>query len=57
MNRIGREKGDVYMYAYISDKIKYKLRKDICNANSNYEACFIEIECNNAKKHSSWGCV
>ena len=34
---------------YISDKIKYKLRKDICNANSNYVACFIEIECNNAK--------
>ena len=47
MNRIGREKGGVCMY--ISDKIKYKLRKDICNANSNYEACFIEIECNNAK--------
>ena len=47
MNRIGREKGGVCMF--ISDKIKYKLRKDICNANSISEACFIEIECNNAK--------
>ena len=25
------------------------VRKDLCHANSNYESCFIEIECNNAK--------
>ena len=47
MNRVGREKGGVCMY--VSDKINYKLRKDLCHANSNYESCFIEIECNNAK--------
>ena len=35
-------KGGVCMY--ISDKVKYKLRKDLCHANSNYESCFIEIE-------------
>ena len=34
---------------YVSDKINYKLRKDLCHANSNYESCFIEIECDNAK--------
>ena len=36
---------------YKSDKIKYKLQitNYICNVNSNYEACFIDIECNNAK--------
>jgi len=42
VHRVGRQKGGVCMY--ISDKIKYKLRKDFCNANSNYESCFIEIE-------------
>ena len=47
MNRVGREKGGVCMY--VSDKINYKLRKDLCHANSNYESCFIEIECHNAK--------
>ena len=41
-NRIGREKGGVCMY--ISDKVKYKLRKDLCPENSNYESYFIEIE-------------
>ena len=34
-NRIGREKGGVCLY--ISDKIKYKLKTDLCEANSNYE--------------------
>ena len=34
---------------YVSDKINYKLTNDLCRANSNYESCFIEIECNNAK--------
>ena len=33
------------MCLYISDKIKYKLRTDLCEANSNYESCFIEVEC------------
>ena len=46
-NRIGREKGGVCMY--VSNQINYKLRTDLCNANSNYESCFIEIECINVK--------
>ena len=46
-NRIGREKGGVCMY--ISNQFNYKLRTDLCHANSNYESCFIEIECDNAK--------
>ena len=41
-NRIGREKGGVCMY--ISEELKYKLRTDLCQANPNYESCFIEIE-------------
>jgi hypothetical protein len=41
-NRIGQEKGGVCMY--VSDKLNYKLRKDLCIANTNYESCFIEIE-------------
>ena len=41
-NRIGREKGGVCMF--ISEELKYKLRTDLCQANSNYESCFIEIE-------------
>ena len=41
-NRIGREKGGVCLY--IKDHIKYKLRQDLCIANSNLESCFIEIE-------------
>ena len=43
INRNGREKGGVCLY--ISDKIKYKLRTDLCEAYSNYESCFIEVEC------------
>ena len=46
-NRIGRDKGGVCMY--ISEQIKYKIRTDLCQANQNYESCFIEIECKNAK--------
>ena len=42
VNRVGREKGGVGMY--ISNKIKYSLRNDLCCANSNFESCFIEIE-------------
>ena len=45
--RIGREKGGVCML--VSDKMKYKLRKDLSHANVNYESCFIEIECKNSK--------
>ena len=29
---------------FISGELKYKLRTDLCQANSNYEPCFIEIE-------------
>ena len=29
---------------YIRNDIKYKLRPDLCRANSNFESCFIEIE-------------
>ena len=46
-NRIGREKGGVCLF--VSDKMKYKLRKDLCHANDNYESCFIEIESQNSK--------
>ena len=35
------------MFVYIRQK--YKLRKDLCEANSNYESCFIEIENVNKK--------
>ena len=34
---------------YISNHIKYKLRKDLCVANTNYESCFIEVENLNGK--------
>ena len=44
-NRAGREKDGVCMY--ISDQVKYKLRTDLCQANSSFESCFIEIECTN----------
>jgi len=47
INRVGRNKGGVCMY--ISKKVKYKTRNDLCNANSNYESCFVEIERKNAK--------
>ena len=43
INRIGREKGGVCML--ISDKMKYKLRKDLCHTNGNYKSWFTEIEC------------
>ena len=39
-NIIGRGKGGVCMY--INEKIKYKLRTDLCRASSNFESCFIE---------------
>ncbi len=38
-NRVGREKGGVCLY--ISEQIKYKVRKDLCLANNSYESCFI----------------
>ena len=41
MNRIGRGKGGVCMY--ISDKIKYKLLKDICNANSTVKLALLKF--------------
>ena len=47
VNRIGCEKVGVCLY--ITDKVKYKKRKDLWIANSNYESCFIEIEHENAK--------
>ena len=37
-----RKGGGVCMF--ISEELKYKLRTDLCQANSNYESCFIEIE-------------
>ena len=44
-NRIGCEKGGVCLY--ISNRIRYKLRKDLFIANTNYECCFIEVKnCN-----------
>ena len=54
VNRVGREKGGVCMY--ISEKVRYKLRKDLCCANSNYESCFIEIE-NKNKKNAIIGVI
>ena len=42
MNRAGRNSGGVCLY--IRNDIKYKLRPDLCRANSNFESCFIEIE-------------
>ena len=42
-NRVNREKGGVCLY--ISDEIKYILRKDlICKANENFESCFVDID-------------
>ena len=29
---------------HTSDRIKYKWRTDLCQANSKYESCFIEIQ-------------
>ena len=42
MNRVGRKSGGVCLY--IRNDIKYKVRQDLCKANSNFESCFIEIE-------------
>ena len=42
MNRAGRNSGGVCLY--IRNDIKYKLRPDLCRANTNFESCFIEIE-------------
>ena len=33
---------------FISDKVKYNLRKDLCYATSNFESCFVEIESKNS---------
>ena len=37
------EKREEFVY-YISDEIKYTLRKDLCKANENFESCFVEID-------------
>ena len=47
MNRVGRNSDGVCLY--IRNDIKYKLRTDLCRANSNFESCFIEIENNNCR--------
>ena len=44
---VGRNSGGVCLY--IRNDIKYKLRTDLCRANSNFESCFIEIENNNCR--------
>ena len=41
-NRVNREKGGVCLY--VSDEIKYTLRKDLCISNENFESCFVEID-------------
>lgn len=46
-NRVERQKGGVCLY--VSSSIKYKLRSDLCIANSNFESCFIEIENTNTR--------
>ena len=33
----------------VNNNVNYKVRTDLCNANSNHESCFIEIERANAK--------
>ena len=53
-NRIDREKGGVCLY--ISDSIKYKLRKDLCVANANFESCFVEIQ-HHDKRNSIVGVI
>ncbi len=47
VNRTRCKMGGVCIY--VSDKVKYKVRRDLCCASSDYESCFIEIERNNAK--------
>ena len=46
-NRVNRQKGGVCLY--ISNKVKYIKRHDLCIANENLESCFVEIERENAK--------
>ena len=41
-NRVNREMGGVCLY--ISDEIKYTLRKGLCRANENFESCFVGID-------------
>ena len=45
--RAGRNSGGVCLY--IRNDIKYKLRPDLCRANSNFESCFIVIENNKGR--------
>ena len=49
VNRVGCEKGGECIY--VTNKVKYKIRKDLFIANSNlcHESCFIEIERKNVK--------
>ena len=54
-NRADREKGGVCMY--ITEQVNYKLREDLCQANSNFESCFIEIEGKNRNKNIIVGVV
>ena len=42
VNRVGKNSGGVCLY--IRKDIKYKLRTELCKANSNLESCFIEID-------------
>ena len=48
---MGREKG---VFVCLSDKVKYNLRNDLCEANLNYESCFVEIENVNKKNINIW---
>ena len=47
VNRVDREKGGVGIF--IANNVKYKLRHDLCKANSHFESCFIETERSNVK--------
>ena len=47
INRVGRNSGGVFLY--IRNDVKYKLRTDLCTANSNFELGFIEIENNKGR--------
>ena len=54
-NGIGQEKGGVCMF--ISDKVKYKLMKDLCHAIINFESCLTEIESKKLKEYCHRSCV
>ena len=43
----------VFVCLYIRNDIKYKLRPDLCRANSNFESCFIEIENDKSRNNSA----